>query len=1576
MVHTSVAVRVRTDPGRSTKCPAPFRGLPIQVEVDHIFEQTSTQDHVFSSSIANAVDGILQGQDACVLVYGAPVSGKTHTLVGQGHLTSFAAGIVPQAVEAILSQLRIVPKDKFQLQATLSGLTARQDACLMDLLDPDAPATALRETGATGAAAKLSVMSLDCMDDAYTYLRHRSLQQQPPSRPGSALAGSSPRQRPLQDLGPMHVMYSLELITRPGQADEHVAILTFVELIGPESKDAYGMRTHKPDEALQRQLARSYTALASVLLALRSDVTSAAASALHAQPGDPPHVPWRDSPLTKWLRPVLTAANALTILATVDPSPDAAQETLATLTYVSRFRTPRPGVRISAPLPGQVEWEVPSRPGSTQPGGRRNTHAGAARQPRSASATPRASTPPSHAGNGPSTHVGPCHAAQSHWQPPDLTPRSQPLLRASGQRGTQLGDWSLQDRARAADHGSDRRLCVADAAPRAPVSTPAMQWAAATQAHAGRGLRLAEPRSPGTEGSESPQRLQPPAGLARANAHPAASCDDGQEGRRAEWGPGGNASAPDGRVLELLATLRQRGVGVREEALLEQLSQDFSKARDEAAEAGAFRQRAEQRIRSLEAALEEQAKDRAAAVVVIEQLQKELREAQCECMVLSDQRRYFEERAAAAGAPQGETGFGGAVGGFRGEPDAGPGLVPVQELIEARAQAADARAEAFAARQEVQTAQEHAAELLRQLQDRIRSLVCTNGGEVDSDGVGGLVSPVVAASGGSSGNAAPAGAKACVAALQDALGAVQALAGVQQHMQRLARGREEAVRRVEAVEAAGGAKAVAAAETAANSAAAEAALERAKSRDLASRAAQLQEERDASASQANLAAEEAVRYRSTAAESRKKAKQLEGRLAAVQAELQAAQQHEPRARQADAAEAELRLERARHTELEVRAADTQAGLTAAREQAAELHSLNEALTRELEGVRAELAISERAQADTAEQRAAVEQQLLGVQERALGLERDIAALLEADRHRSAELQQGSEAAAAMRAERDIVQERLAEAQGHLSRAVADADRFRAQASSRDGLLNHMWTFVTSMDQLLQAAKDVAAGPAASAAGSPGKAGAKAAADAALPGSWDDPVNQEKLLSATAAVRAAAAPMMKELQEVVQLRAEAEELQHAQRTTAESEQSLQAHVGTLEAQLHDCQQQLEELKPRLAASTRKYKEARQVAHETEEQLLELQQQHSAAAEDLETARSAAGVAQGLSAQLQAAQAELEVREGEIAQLVAELQEAGARTGDAEAAAREAGAQAQQMAMNAAAAQEAVERMQHANQELVQRYDHRAAAANAEESRLLAEVEEHRAALAQAQARAQELDRRASGSAAAAQECTRLRQELDTVTEERRAALERQRVAEGDARDARHEAERLQEEVRRLEGERRSAVADSQRLQKERAAAAETRRTLDASFERLDRARERTRAALSTSRTSRTGLALAGPADSAASSAPGVAPSIGARSAWSRIGAVGVLDTQGGHRAAVGSPDRPKSSAGALTVPAGRSRGAGVATLQERGAGDKGPFASAVPSWGGAGSQIAFADRMKPAVEARLAALDPLAKPARL
>lgn len=70
----------------------------------------------------------------------------------------------------------------------------------------------------------------------------------------------------------------------------------------------------------------------------------------------------------------------------------------------------------------------------------------------------------------------------------------------------------------------------------------------------------------------------------------------------------------------------------------------------QAADFTSFRTRAAQQQRALEAQVADARQDRSAAVAVIEGLQRELREARCECAALVDQRRYFEERALATSA--------------------------------------------------------------------------------------------------------------------------------------------------------------------------------------------------------------------------------------------------------------------------------------------------------------------------------------------------------------------------------------------------------------------------------------------------------------------------------------------------------------------------------------------------------------------------------------------------------------------------------------------------------------------------------------------------------------------------------------------------------------------------------------------------------------------------------------------------------------------------------------------------------------------------------------------------------------
>lgn len=112
----------------------------------------------------------------------------------------------------------------------------------MDLLDPHATSIALREYNIAVATSHLTVMPLDSMDDVHQFLRRKAIPTAP-STPHAADPNSNQHafsdslsRRALNQLGPMHVMYSLHLITRPGDPDEQVSTLTFVELIGQESK--------------------------------------------------------------------------------------------------------------------------------------------------------------------------------------------------------------------------------------------------------------------------------------------------------------------------------------------------------------------------------------------------------------------------------------------------------------------------------------------------------------------------------------------------------------------------------------------------------------------------------------------------------------------------------------------------------------------------------------------------------------------------------------------------------------------------------------------------------------------------------------------------------------------------------------------------------------------------------------------------------------------------------------------------------------------------------------------------------------------------------------------------------------------------------------------------------------------------------------------------------------------------------------------------------------------------------------------------------------------------------------------
>lgn len=77
------------------------------------------------------------------------------------------------------------------------------------------------------------------------------------------------------------------------------------------------------DSALTRSLSLSYASLTAVVSALKAGGSGASGRPESPYRGQqPPHVPWRDSPLTRWLKGCLGGSASVLVIATAAPGPE------------------------------------------------------------------------------------------------------------------------------------------------------------------------------------------------------------------------------------------------------------------------------------------------------------------------------------------------------------------------------------------------------------------------------------------------------------------------------------------------------------------------------------------------------------------------------------------------------------------------------------------------------------------------------------------------------------------------------------------------------------------------------------------------------------------------------------------------------------------------------------------------------------------------------------------------------------------------------------------------------------------------------------------------------------------------------------------------------------------------------------------------------------------------------------------------------------------------------------------------------------------------------------------------------
>eukprot|EP00980_Cylindrotheca_fusiformis_P000370 scaffold91_cov127-Cylindrotheca_fusiformis.AAC.30 len=105
-------------------------GSALDFKFDKIFPPSAGQEVVFDE-VSDFVQSALDGYHVCLFSYGQTGSGKTHTMQGCGNGTM--RGIIPRAVEQILSQARTLNKQKWKFTISASFLEIYNEN-LKDLL--------------------------------------------------------------------------------------------------------------------------------------------------------------------------------------------------------------------------------------------------------------------------------------------------------------------------------------------------------------------------------------------------------------------------------------------------------------------------------------------------------------------------------------------------------------------------------------------------------------------------------------------------------------------------------------------------------------------------------------------------------------------------------------------------------------------------------------------------------------------------------------------------------------------------------------------------------------------------------------------------------------------------------------------------------------------------------------------------------------------------------------------------------------------------------------------------------------------------------------------------------------------------------------------------------------------------------------------------------------------------------------------------------------------------------------------------------------------------------------------------
>ncbi|XP_037303415.1 kinesin-like protein Klp61F [Manduca sexta] len=301
---------------------------------DRAFAPNASQVEIYQEVVSPLIEEVLAGYNCTVFAYGQTGTGKTHTMVGEntGDETTWQkdplAGIIPRALSQLFDELRI-SNTEYTVRVSYLELYNEE---LFDLLSTSEDNSKLRiyedvTRKGSNIVNGLEEITVYNKKEVYKIMAQGQERKRVASTLMNAQSSNHPNGK--ENRVRSHTVFTIVVHMKENspEGEELVKIgkLNLVDLAGSENISKAGS-----DNPAKRERARECVNINQSLLTLGRVITALVER--H------PHVPYRESKLTRILQESLGGRTKTSIIATISPGHKDLEETMSTLEYAHRAK--------------------------------------------------------------------------------------------------------------------------------------------------------------------------------------------------------------------------------------------------------------------------------------------------------------------------------------------------------------------------------------------------------------------------------------------------------------------------------------------------------------------------------------------------------------------------------------------------------------------------------------------------------------------------------------------------------------------------------------------------------------------------------------------------------------------------------------------------------------------------------------------------------------------------------------------------------------------------------------------------------------------------------------------------------------------------------------------------------------------------------------------------------------------------------------------------------------------------------------------------------------------------------------